>query len=99
MPCINAKKASQTNCNDKITKGSLVLSVISLMFTSMLFVRIEVMHRKVESVETKLENCVQRIENDMQAEVQRTVQAMLHSTLVPLSRKNSERLDSKVSGE
>lgn len=99
MACINAEKASQTNCIDKITKGSLVLSVISLMFTSILFVRIEIMHRKVESVETKLENCVQRIENDMQAEVQRMVQAMLHSTLVPLSRKNSDRLDSKVSGE
>ena len=99
MACINAEKASQTNCSDKVTKGSLVLSVTSLMFTSMLFVRIEIMYRKVESVETKLENCVQRIENDMQAELQRMVQAMLHSTLVPLSRKNSERPDSKVSGE
>lgn len=98
MACLNAKKTSQTNCNDKITKGSLVLSVISLIFASMLFARMQVMQRKAESVETKLENRVQRIENDMQAEVQRMVQAMLHSTVVPLSRKKPER-DSKVSGE
>lgn len=98
MACMNAKKNSQTNCNDKITKGSLTVSVISLIFAAMLFVRIEVMHRKAESVETKLGNRIQQIENDMQAKVQRIVQALLHSTVVPLSRQNSQR-NSKESGE
>ena len=98
MACMNAKKNSQTTCNDKITKCSLAVSVISLIFAALLFARIEVMHRRAESVETELENRIHRIENDMQAEVQRTVQALLHSTLAPPSGKNSER-NGKVPGE
>ena len=64
----------------------------------MLFARIEVVGRKAESVETKLENRIQRIEDDMQAEVQRIVQAMLQSTVIS-SRKYSERNGKTVSGE
>lgn len=64
----------------------------------MLFVRIEVMDRKAESVETKLENRIQRLEDDMQAKVQRTVQAMLHSTVIPVYRKSSER-NGRIFGE
>lgn len=90
MACMTAKKNSQTKCNDRITKGSLAVSVISLIFAAMLFARIEVMHRRAKSEEATLENRIQRIENDMQA--------MLQSTVVPLSRKSSERND-KAFGE
>lgn len=98
MACMTAKKNSQTKCNDRITKASLAVSVISLIFAAMLFARIEVMHRRAKSKETTLENCIQRIENDMRANVQRMVHAMLQSTVVPLSRKSSER-NSKAFGE
>jgi len=96
---MNAKKNLQTNYNSKITKGSLAVSVISLMLAAMLFARIEVMHQEAESVETKLENRIQRIEYDMQTEVQRIVQAMLQSTVISLSRTNSERNGKTVAGE
>ena len=98
MACMNAKKNSHAKCNDKITKGSLAVSVISLILAAMVVVRIEVMHRKAESEKTTLENRIQGIENNMQAKVQRMVQAMLHSTVIPLSRKNSER-NGKMFGE
>jgi len=94
---MTAKKNSQTKCNDRITKASLAVSVISLIFASMLFARIEVMHRRAKSGEATLENRIQRIENDMRANVQRMVHAMLQSTVVPLSRKSSER-NSKAFG-
>ena len=68
------------------------------MLAAMLFARIVVMGRKAESVETKLENRIQRIKDDMQAEVQRIVQAMLQSTVIS-SRKYSERNGKTVSGE
>lgn len=58
MVCINVEKVLKMNCIDKIIKGLLVLFVILLMFIFMLFVRIEIMYRKVELVEIKFENCV-----------------------------------------
>ena len=99
MACtLTAKKNSQTKCNDRITKASLAVSVISLITAAMLFARIEVIHRRAKSEETTLENRIQRIENDMQVNVQRMVQAMLQSTVVPISSTSSER-NGKTFGE
>lgn len=76
---------------DKISKCSLAVSVISLVLAASLFVRIDVVHRKAESMETNLENRIQRIEDDMQAKVQRMVQATLQSSAIPKTGKGTER--------
>ena len=50
---------------------------MSLFLFGMMFVRIEVVHRKTEVMETKLVKRIQRIEDEMQMKVQTIVKEML----------------------
>ena len=90
---MDVKKQCNTILSGKINKGSLAVSVISLDLAAMLSVRIEVAHRKAESMETKLENHIQRIEDEMQAKMQSMVKAMLNADVIPTSTKRTERND------
>ena len=92
---MDCKKHLNTECG-KINKCSLVVSVISLVLSASLFVRIEIVNRKAESMETKLESRIQPIEDDMQATVQRMVQAVLQSNAKPTARKSTEILKGEV---
>ena len=49
---------------------------MSLFFFGLMFVRIEVVHRKTEVMEAKLEKRIQRIEDEMQMKVQTIVKEM-----------------------
>lgn len=86
---MDAKKHSNLNCSDKINKGSLAISVISLVLAALLFVEVDVVNRKTESMETKLQDRVQRMEDDMEAKLQRMVQEMLQSSAIPTTRKST----------
>ncbi|KAL9987840.1 hypothetical protein ACROYT_G002210 [Oculina patagonica] len=57
-----------------------------MLLAASLFVRIDVVHRK-------LENRIQGIEDDMQGKVQRMVQATLQSYAIPTTRKGTEKND------
>ncbi len=87
---MDAKKHPNTKW-DKINKCSLPFSAISLVLAASLFVRIDVVQRKAESMETKLEIRIQRIEDDMQAKVQRMVEATMQSSAIPTTKKGTER--------
>ena len=50
---------------------------MSLFLFGVMFVRIEVVHRKTEVMEAKLEKRIQRIEDEMQMEAQTIVKEML----------------------
>ena len=50
---------------------------MSLFLFGLMFVRIEVVHRKAEVMEAKLEKRIQRIEDEMQMKVQTIVKEML----------------------
>ena len=90
---MDTKKRSNTILSGKINKCSFAVSIISLCLAAMLSVRIEVVHRKAESTETKLENHIQRVEDEMQAKMQSMVKAMLNSNVIPTSTKRTERND------
>ena len=62
---------------------------MSLFLFGLMFVRIEVVHRKTEVMEAKLEKRIQRIEDEMQMKVQTIVKEMLLTegkTITGLSR-------------
>ena len=66
------------SCSTKFSKKeSLVIFAMSLFLFGLMFVRIEVVHRKAEAIEAKLEKRVQRIEDEMQRKVQTIVKDML----------------------
>ena len=66
------------SCFTKFSKKeSLVIFAMSLFLFGLVFVRIEVVHRKARVMEAKLENRIQRIEDEMQMKVQTIVKEML----------------------
>ena len=66
------------SCFTKFSKKeSLVIFAMSLFLFGLMFVRIEVVHRKTEVMEAKLVKRIQRIEDEMQMKVQTIVKEML----------------------
>ena len=66
------------SCFTKFSKKeSLVIFAMSLFLFGLVFVRIEVVHRKARVMEAKLEKRIQRIEDEMQMKVQTIVKEML----------------------
>jgi len=96
---MDAKKHSKYYCNDKINRISFAVSVISLALAALLFVKVDIVNRKAESIETKIENRVQRMEDDMDATLQRVVQEMLQSSdAIPTTGKSIRRNDAIAGG-
>ena len=66
------------SCFTKFSKKeSLVIFAMSLFLFGLMFVRIEVVHRKTEVMDAKLEKRIQRIEDEIQIKVQTIVKEML----------------------
>ena len=66
------------SCFTKFSKKeSLVIFAMSLFLFGLVFVRIEVVHRKARVMDAKLEKRIQRIEDEMQMKVQTIVKEML----------------------
>ena len=105
---MNAKKCLNhccSVCSDKINKASVVVSVISLvlaaLLSGLLFGEVDVVNKKAEAMETKLQNCVQRMEDNMDAKLQRIVQEIFQSTAMyarPTTGNSTGRNDA-ISGE
>ncbi|CAH3192112.1 unnamed protein product [Porites evermanni] len=66
---IKSLKSAKSSMNRFPKKDSLVISVLSLVLFALMFVRIEVVHRRAEVTEAKLEKRIQRIEDEMQEKV------------------------------
>ena len=88
---MDAKIKSKTKCHEKYNSGSLVILIISLVLGALLFVRIEVVNRKAEVIEAKLETRLQRSEDEMLAKVQKLVSEILQAKLAPVNTKREGR--------
>ena len=69
-------------------KDSLVISVLSLVLFALMFVRIEVVHRRAEVTEAKLEKRIQRIEDEMQEKVLTIVKGLFKTERNPTTRNS-----------
>ena len=78
--------SAKSSMNRFPKKDSLVISVISLVLFALMFVRIEVVHRRAEVTEAKLEKRIQRIEDEMQARVLTIVREVLETERNPTTR-------------
>ena len=71
-------KEESKSCFTKFSqKESLVIFAMSLFLFGLMFVRIEVVHRKAGVMEAKLVKRIQRIEDEMQMKAQTIVKEML----------------------
>jgi len=88
---MDANNKSPTKCTDKYHKGSLLVLVVSLVLTVLLFVKIEGVNRKAEASEAKLENRIQRIEDEMKNKMQKMLEEYLQSNKIPATTKSRDR--------
>ena len=84
---MDGKIKSHTKCSEKYSKGSPVALVISILLAILLFVRIELVHRKSEATVAKLAFRIQRIEEEMQDKTQNRIMEILQSNVMPASEE------------
>ena len=84
---MDAKDKSHTKCSDKCSNGSPVALVISILLAILLFVRIELAHRKSEATVAQLAFRIQRIEKEMQDKIQDRIMEILQSNVMPASEE------------
>ena len=84
---MNAKDKSHTKCSDKCSNGSLLALVISILLAILLFVRIELVHRKSEATVAQLAFRIQRIEEEIQDKIQNRIMEILQSNVMPASKE------------
>ena len=78
--------SAKSSMNRFPKKDSLVISVLSLVLFALMFVRIEVVHRRAEVTEAKLEKRIQRIEDEMQEKLLTIVKGLLKTERNPTTR-------------
>lgn len=71
-------------------KVSLVVLAISVILAILLFVKIELVSRKTETKEAKLEDRIQRIEEELQNKVHKMFEQVYQSNAIPARRKSGE---------
>lgn len=78
--------SAKSSMNRFPKKDSLVISVLSLVLFALIFVRIEVVRRRAEVTEAKLEKRIQRIEDEMQEKVLTIVKGLFKTERNPTTR-------------
>ena len=78
--------SAKSSMNRFPKKDSLVISVLSLVLFALIFVRIEVVHRRAEVTEAKLEKRIQRIEDEMREKALTVLKGVLKTERNPTTR-------------
>lgn len=79
-------RESKSNSSNKYPKrDSLVIFVLLLVLIALVYMRIEVVHRGAEVMKAGMDKRIQRIEEEMEANVQTIVKKMLQTKLIPTS--------------
>ena len=74
---MDAKRNVRTNSSEKISRISVALSATSLNLVTLLFMRIEFVYNNSKALETRLENRIQRIDDDLKTNIERIVKKRL----------------------
>ena len=90
---MDAKRNVRTNSNEKISRISVALSVTSLTLVTLLFMRIEFVYNNSKALETRLENRIQRIDDDLKKNIERIVKKRLQIYETASTTKRKERPD------
>ena len=90
---MDAKRNVRTNSGEKISIISVALSVTSLTLVTVLFMRIEFVYNNSKVLETRLENQIQRIDDDLKTNIERIVKKRLQIYETASTTKRKERPD------
>ena len=75
---------SKAKCSTKVSKkDSLVIFGMSLVLFAFMIVRVEVVNKRAEVMEAKLEKRIQQIEDEMQGKVHSILKEMLQTEQNP----------------
>ena len=77
---MDAKRNIRTDSSETIIRISVAISVTSLTLVTLLFMRIEFVYNNSKALETRLENRIQRIDDDLKINIERIETASTAST-------------------
>ena len=90
---MDAKRNICTKSSEKIRIISLAISVTSLTLVTLLFMRIEFVYNNSKALEIRLENRIQRIDDDLKTNIERIVKKRLQIYETASTTRRKERPD------
>ena len=90
---MDAKRNVCSKSTEKISKISVAISVTSLTLVTLLFMRIEFVYNNSKALEIRLENRIQRIDDDLKTNIERIVKKRLQIYETASTARRKERPD------
>ena len=90
---VDLKRNVRTKSTEKISRIPLAISVTSLTLVTLLFMRIEFVYNNSKALEIRLENRIQRIDDDLKTNTQRIVKKRLQIYETASTTRRKERPD------
>ena len=90
---MDAKRNVCSKSSEKISRISVAISVTSLTLVTLLFMRIEFVYNNSKALETRLENRIQRIDDDLKINIERIVKKRLQIFETASTARRKERPD------
>ena len=90
---MDAKRNVRTKSTEKISRISVAISVTSLTLVTFLFMRIEFVYNNSKAIETRLENRIQQIDDDLKTNMERIVKKRLQIYETASTTRRKERPD------
>ena len=90
---MDAKRNVRTKSTEKISRISLAISVTSLTLVTFLFMRIEFVYNNSKALETRLENRIQQIDDDLKTNMERIVKKSLQIYETASTTRRKEKPD------
>ena len=78
---MDAKRNVRTKSTEKISRISVAISLTSLTLVTFLFMRIEFVYNNSKALEIRLENRIQRIDDDLKTNIEGIVKKRLQMKL------------------
>ena len=90
---MDAKRNGYTISSEKVSRISVAISLTSLTLVTLLFMRIEFVYNNSKALETRLENRIQRIDDDLKTNIERIVKKRLQIYETASTTRRKERRD------
>ena len=90
---MDSKRNVRTKSTEKISRFPLAISVTSLTLVTLLFMRIEFVYNNSKALEIRLENRIQRIDDDLKTNIERIVKKRLQIYETASTTRRKERPD------
>ena len=88
---MDAKRNVRTKSTEKISRISVAISLTSLTLVTFLFMRIEFVYNNSKALEIRLENRIQRIDDDLKTNIERIVKKRLQIYETASTARRKER--------